>query len=157
MISRRGFIGSLAALVVTAPAIVRPGLIMPIKPSLVPAVDWPLWPGSIGIQHWRLIAEEPVKCDFLEWALSFGQQRAIARTDIGKAHVSTIFLGIDHGLARFLPPEKSYAPVLFETMIFGGPHDGEMRRYCTYNEALKGHQEMATSVNGVDNEHDGNS
>lgn len=37
-ITRRGFVGGLIA-VVAAPAIVRPGLIMPIKPSLVPAIE----------------------------------------------------------------------------------------------------------------------
>lgn len=38
--NRRGFITSLAA-AVAAPAIIRPGLLMPIKPSLMPILDAP--------------------------------------------------------------------------------------------------------------------
>lgn len=37
-LTRRGFIAGLSA-IIAAPAIVRPGLIMPIKPSLVPVLD----------------------------------------------------------------------------------------------------------------------
>jgi hypothetical protein len=29
----------------------------------------------------------------------------------------------------------------FETMVFGGPHDREMERYETWEEAKLGHQE----------------
>ncbi len=46
--------------------------------------------------------------------------------------VSTVFLVIDHGW-------DSTIPVLFETMIFGGKHDEYQRRYCTYDEAVAGH------------------
>jgi hypothetical protein len=30
-------------------------------------------------------------------------------------------------------------PVLFETLVFGGPLDGDMWRYCTWTEAEAGH------------------
>jgi hypothetical protein len=30
-------------------------------------------------------------------------------------------------------------PILFETMIFGGPYDQYMDRYCTWAEAEAGH------------------
>lgn len=45
--------------------------------------------------------------------------------------VSTVFLGIDHGVG---------APRLWETMIFGGPLDGQCWRYATRAEALDGHR-----------------
>lgn len=50
------------------------------------------------------------------------------------AHVSTVFLGIDHSYGCGDEP-----PVLFETMVFGGPWHEEMERYCTWEEAAAGH------------------
>lgn len=69
----------------------------------------------------------------LEWAKSFSDKsRFIASDYYGDAHVSTVFLGIDHSFFR----EK---PEWFETMIFGGPHDGYQDRYGTYDDAIDGH------------------
>lgn len=53
--------------------------------------------------------------------------------------VSTVFLGLDHQYG-------DGPPLLFETMVFGGPLDHEMNRYSTWNEAEKGHQEMVERV-----------
>lgn len=79
----------------------------------------------------------------------FGQwmkhtDRNVAKTDAyhpirGKAHVSTVFLGLDHGF-------DDGDPVLFETMIFGGEHDREMWRYCTWAEAVEGHERAVRLV-----------
>ena len=49
------------------------------------------------------------------------------------AYVSTVFLGLDHAM----PCEDG--PLLFETMVVGGPHDGEGERYTTLAEAEAGH------------------
>jgi hypothetical protein len=54
--------------------------------------------------------------------------------------VSTIFLGIDH---RYPSSAGSQEPVLFETMVFRGQHEVKCRRYCTRDEAMAGHQDMA--------------
>jgi len=51
------------------------------------------------------------------------------------AEVSTVFLGLDHAFG-------DGPPVLFETMVFGGPLDGEQDRYCTWDEAVAGHAAM---------------
>lgn len=48
-------------------------------------------------------------------------------------HVSTVFLGIDHGFG-FGPP------VLFETMVFGNSNILEQRRASTLAEAIAWHQ-----------------
>lgn len=53
--------------------------------------------------------------------------------------VSTVFLGIDHQYG-------SGKPILFETMVFGGLLDGEQVRYCTWEEAEAGHEEMVKRV-----------
>ena len=49
--------------------------------------------------------------------------------------VSTIFLGIDHNF-NF---NRSGPPLLWETMIFGGHHDGYCERYATREDALAAH------------------
>jgi len=49
--------------------------------------------------------------------------------------VSTVFLGLDHNFEAVGPP------VLWETMILGGPHDQYQRRYTSRAAALEGHQE----------------
>jgi hypothetical protein len=55
--------------------------------------------------------------------------------------VSTVFLGIDHGFG-------GDRPVLFETMIFGGPYNDHQVRYCTWAEAEHGHQ-VACDLAGI--------
>lgn len=47
--------------------------------------------------------------------------------------VSTVFLGLDHNFGMKGPP------VLWETMIFGGPHNHYQDRYTSKSEAIKGH------------------
>lgn len=54
--------------------------------------------------------------------------------------VSTVFLGTNH---RFV---GSGAPILFESMTFGGPLDGEQARYATAAEAAQGHARMMAAV-----------
>lgn len=75
------------------------------------------------------------KCaDLMEWARWFEKDnRRVADTKKKGIRVSTVFLGLNH---RFGPGE----PLLFETMIFGGKHDQYQDRYCTWEEAEKGHK-----------------
>lgn len=70
----------------------------------------------------------------------------VAKTNIDDIEISTVFLGIDHGFSI-----RNKAPIIFETMIFNGVHDQEMRRYCTWDEALKGHEEMVKMVTNTCN------
>ena len=90
-----------------------------------------------------LDGHKPLPVDgVLEWAEWFERaERQVNETRIREVRISTVFLGIDH--AFFGGP-----PLLFETMIFGGPHDGEMKRCCTWDEAEAMHAravEMVTS------------
>lgn len=72
--------------------------------------------------------------DLIEWATWFEKaNRHVAQTMIGEVKVSTVFLGLDHGW-------DGKTPLWFETMIFGGPHDGYMNRYSTWDEAEAGHK-----------------
>lgn len=94
-------------------------------------------------------ARTPVPADLLEWARACEapHQRArngdmvprpgdgwaqVANTKEAGWRVSTVFLGLDHAFG-------AQPPLLFETLIFSGPLDGEMERYSTWAEAEAGH------------------
>lgn len=78
---------------------------------------------------------KPIKIDnIMQWAEWFQTaNRTVAVNDIEDVRVSTVFLGIDHQF------HSGDAPILWETMVFGGAHDGFQDRYTSYGEALKGH------------------
>lgn len=78
-----------------------------------------------------------------EWArwMSEHHSRRVELTEMGNISVSTIFLGLDHNYSSEGPP------LLFETLVFGGPNDQEkMRRYSTWDEAVEGHKEVVKEV-----------
>lgn len=83
-------------------------------------------------------APEP---DVLKWALSFENRgaRRVAFTERDGVQVSTVFIGINH---RF----GAGPPLLFETLVFGGPLDDNMDRYSTWDEAEAGHAAMCQRV-----------
>ena len=90
----------------------------------------------------------PVPCDSLiAWALwleSSGQERRVAHDQVADGiEVSTVFLGLDHNLLDSGPP------ILYETMVFGGPHDQLMKRYHTRAEAAAGHRRIVAELRGV--------
>ena len=65
----------------------------------------------------------------------------VASSYVGDVHVSTVFLGLDHGFG-------SGPPIVFETMIFHGSHDGYQDRCSTWEEAEKMHQKAVAIVRG---------
>lgn len=79
--------------------------------------------------------------DILKWGEWYGdiKNRVVKRTEVGGCEVSTVFLGLDHSF-------DDGPPVLFETLVFGGPLDEEMERYHAWEEAEKGHQDMVERV-----------
>lgn len=88
-----------------------------------------------------LNGKTPVPChDLLAWASWFETaDRTVAQETIGESKVSTVFLGLDHAFG-------GAAPVLFETMVFGGPLSDETDRYSTWDEAESGHKKMVERV-----------
>ena len=83
--------------------------------------------------------------DVNEWGRFFGSKdRVVAKTDKGEIQVSTVFLGLDHNFGEG-------PPLLFETMVFGGEHDGDCERCATWNEAEKQHRRMCEIVFGHPN------
>jgi hypothetical protein len=83
-----------------------------------------------------------VPVHFDEWCswYSSHQDKHVGHDKIGDVYVSTVFLSMDHNYFEGEPP------ALFETMVFGGPLDGEMERYSTYDEAVEGHKRMVERV-----------
>lgn len=82
----------------------------------------------------------------LSWAELFERiDRRIFRTRVHNVDISTVFLGLDHNHMRDLYPDAG-PPILFESMVFGGPLDGEMDRYSTWDEAVEGHWRLYWDV-----------
>lgn len=94
-------------------------------------------------QHYILEGRETKPVDLLTWAKWLevnNGSRIIRKTDVGEAKVSTVFIGLDHNYDATGPAH------IFETLVFGGPLDGEMNRYPTWSDAEKGHEEMVERV-----------
>lgn len=96
--------------------------------------------------YWVLEGRETKTADLSTWATFFNDDsaRTVGREVMpgeGDSHitVSTVFLGIDHNWG-------DGRPLLFETMIFGGPHNESMWRYTTYDEAEAGHQRVVDAL-----------
>jgi hypothetical protein len=85
--------------------------------------------------------------DIARWGQWFGtHNRSIAENiiGVGDVRISTVFLAIDHSFAYLTGGDGP--PILYETMVFGGPLDGEMDRYITREAALPGHAAMVERV-----------
>lgn len=83
------------------------------------------------------LGEAVIEPDPQKWASWFEEYlaaRSLERTELaGDVFVSTVFLGINYNWG-------GGPPVLWETMVFGGSHDGEIReRYTSADEARIGH------------------
>lgn len=58
--------------------------------------------------------------------------RRVGNTVVDDVTVSTVYLGLDHRYGEG-------APLIFETMVFGGKWDQELDRYSTEEQAMRGH------------------
>jgi hypothetical protein len=86
--------------------------------------------------------------DVSEWQRWIKHREASLRIGvetIGESRVSTVFLAADASL------DTSEEPLLFETMILGGPLRQERVRYATWEEAEAGHRRMVERVRGTVN------
>jgi hypothetical protein len=74
--------------------------------------------------------------DFGRWlAWMQAHDEPLAETDMAAGvRVSTRFVGFDQRRTQI------GAPVLWETMIFGGPHDLHQVRYTSQAAAMRGHE-----------------
>ena len=92
--------------------------------------------------------EEPDLIRWAEWLEHAGDARRVAH-DLWidatgqEILVSTVFLGLDHAFG-------CGPPVLWETMIFGGPHDQHQDRYTSREAAVAGHATALALAKGGD-------
>ncbi len=98
-------------------------------------------------EHYILQGRKMVPATLEEWGrwLQEPDAKRVGLTHLdGGVKVSTVFLGIDHGYG--------HGPAMwFETMIFGGDHDGFQDRYTTYEQAEAGHAAVVRALhNGTD-------
>lgn len=96
-------------------------------------------------RHYILVGHDVVPCiDLQTWAEQFEyENRRVAETFVNDVRVSTVFLGLDHGFGG--------RPLLFETMIFGGPHDEFCERCSTWDEAVQQHDRVLAMVTDRNN------
>lgn len=80
--------------------------------------------------------------DLIQWATWFetANRHVSYHTQKGIV-VSTIFLGLDFNLSGGdYPLDGDHEPMVFETLVKGGPYDGYTDKYCTWEQAEAGHQ-----------------
>jgi len=105
------------------------------------------------IDHYVLDARgDPVpEPDALEWERWRKQaDRSVLRTVVPagpgvEVEVSTVFAGLDHA-------SDGGPPLLYETMIFGGPHHGLCWYHPDLESARAGHRDAVAMVIGPDRE-----
>lgn len=75
-----------------------------------------------------------------QWVLlCFDERQWVARTTLDDGTlISTIWTGLDAGLHD--------PPLIYETMIFGGLHDGRQYRWPGRHAALAGHDQTVALV-----------
>lgn len=80
-----------------------------------------------------------------EWSLAFEDFDA-RRVRFDTVHgageavdVSTVWVGLDHQFG-------DGPPLIFESLVFGGPLDGAGLRYATRDEAIEGHAALVGEV-----------
>jgi hypothetical protein len=75
-----------------------------------------------------------------KWLAENREKKRVAKETIGPSEISTVFLGLDHGW-------KDGAPIVWETMVFGGPLDQEQDRCAgTVEQAEAMHARMVQLV-----------
>ena len=81
-----------------------------------------------------------VELDTFKWGTWFASaDRVVKRDKFRGVRVSTVFLGLDYS-------NTGEPPILFETMVFGGPLDQKMSRCATWEEAEAMHEAMCDRV-----------
>lgn len=78
--------------------------------------------------------------EWARWYETADAERIVAQTGNEALMISTVFLGLDHNFYGRGPP------LLFETMVFGGEHDGDQWRCATWTEAEADHRRAVALV-----------
>lgn len=74
------------------------------------------------------------------WVYTHQAERLVCATHVETVEVNTVFLAFDQGYVGDSPS------ILFETIVVGGPLNGESAHYCLMEDALVGHEAMVERV-----------
>lgn len=86
---------------------------------------------------------QPISMEESNRLLGDYDYKILEKTTVGEADISTVWLGLNY---QWLPDRP---PLIFETMIFGGPLDMKQWRYSTEDQALAGHTEAVRLAKAV--------
>lgn len=107
--------------------------------------EWPGWADDVvdprtGTAHYFSRAGEPIS--FRQWSERRRDEEhlRVAVTEVGDVMISTVWIGM-RGLSHPDGP-----PLIFETIVFGGPLNLELDRYPTEVQAIAGHDQMVARV-----------
>lgn len=75
-----------------------------------------------------------------EWARLFDDERHVGDDNVDGVDVSTVWLGLDHSFGL------QGAPLIFETMIFGGEFDQWQWRWHTERDAREAHRQIVAAL-----------
>jgi len=84
--------------------------------------------------------KEATRAEWARWGGANPAAYAIGKNDVDDAHVSTVFLGVDHQLT------PGGLPLLYETMIFDGQWDNYQWRWSTRADAAAGHARIVAAL-----------
>jgi hypothetical protein len=108
--------------------------------------------GRLGM-YWILDGLVPVETDLITWGRWFETADRhvgltyLSRDTNAEVQVSTVFLGIDHSFGHGIP-------ILFETMVFGGPFDQYTERYAFWEQAEAGHARIVAALKAGKDPHE---
>lgn len=105
--------------------------------------DWDHYPDGRSVYFDK--AGEPIT--FMQWGElrhpggdpPVSDYARIGSDQIGEVWVSTVWIGMNLG---FGPGP----PIIFESMVFGGPYDQAQNRYATEAQALAGHERAVADL-----------
>lgn len=96
----------------------------------MPSLYYDMDGNPVTIQEWSVIFEDHDARKVGDDTIEDGAE---------DVRVSTVLLGLDHSWGKG-------PPLIFETMIFGGPHDNFCTRYATKQQALDGHEAVVLAL-----------
>lgn len=93
------------------------------------------------MKHYVLKDRQAVPATLEEWSrFLMSPDRVVGYWVMESLLISTVFLGIDHNWSDEGPP------LLYETLVFGGPMDRHMERTSTWAEAEQTHERVCREV-----------
>ncbi|WP_375469558.1 hypothetical protein [uncultured Nostoc sp.] len=100
------------------------------------------------IQYYKLEGKTPVAVEsHIDWNLWIARatfaELTVMYNEFNDCLISTRFVGIDLNPGSW---NSNSQPMVFETLVMGGPLDGKRGFYPTWDEAIQGHLKICTQI-----------